>query len=47
MEVKSTIDLVLVKDMQLYVQDVRAVRGTGRGSLDHHAVLCKFRLVGA
>ena len=42
------IDLVLVKkDMLRYLQDVRAVRGKGRGLLDHHFVLCKVRLVGA
>ena len=41
------IDLVLVKkDMLRYVQDVRVVRGMGRGLSDHH-VLCKVRLVGA
>ena len=27
------------------MQDVRAVRGMGRGLLDHHALLCKVRLV--
>ena len=31
-EVKSMIDLVPVKDMMLYVQDVRAVRGMGEAS---------------
>ena len=32
-EIKSIIDLVLVKmDMLRYVQDVRVVRGMGRGS---------------
>ena len=47
-EVKSTIDLVLVKrDMLRYLQDVKAVRGMGRGLSDHHVVLCKVRLVGA
>ena len=41
------IDLVLVKkDMRRFVQDVRAVRGTGREILDHHVVMCKVRLVG-
>ena len=41
------IDLVLVKrDMLRYVQDVRAVRGMGQDLHDHHAVLCKVRLVG-
>ena len=41
------IDLVLVKKAMLcYVQDVRAVRGMGRGLSDHHVVLCKVRLVG-
>ena len=35
-EVKSMIDLVLVKkDMLRYVQDMRAVRGMGRGLSDH------------
>ena len=29
------------------VQDVRAVKGMGRGPSDHHVVLCKVRLVGA
>ena len=29
------------------VQDVREVRGMGRGLSDHHAVLCSVRLVGA
>ena len=42
------IDLLLVKrDMLRCVQDVRAVRGMGRGLSDHHVVLCKVRLVGA
>ena len=46
-EVKSTIDLVLVKkDMLPFVQDIRAVKGMGRGILDHHVVLYKVRLVG-
>ena len=41
------IDLVLVKkDMLRYVQDVRAVRGMGRGLSDHHVVLGKVGLVG-
>ena len=40
------IDLVLMKkDMMYYVQDVRAVRGMGRGLSDNHVVLCKVRLV--
>ena len=48
MEVKSKIDLVLVKkDMLRYVQDVRTVRGMGRGLSDHHLALCKVRLMGA
>ena len=43
-EVKSMIGLVLVKmDMLRY----NAVRGMGRGLSDHHAVLCKVKLVGA
>ena len=47
MEVKSMIDLVLVKkDMLHYVQNVRIVRTMGRGLSDHHVGLCKVRLVG-
>ena len=46
-EVKSMIDLVLVKDMLYYVQEVISVRGMGQGVSDHHEVLCKFRLVEA
>ena len=47
MEIKTMIDLVLVRrDMLRYVQDVRAVRGMGRGLSTHHVVLCKVRLVG-
>ena len=46
-EVKIMIDLILVKkDMLHFVQDVRAVRGVGRGISDHHVILCKVRLVG-
>ena len=30
-----------------YVQDVRVVRGMGRGLSDYHVVPCKVRLVGA
>ena len=42
------IDLVLLKkDMLLYVQDVKAVSGMGRGLSDHLVVLCKVRLVDA
>ena len=42
------IHLVLVKrDMMRHVQDVRAVRGMGRGLSDHHVVLCNVRLAGA
>ena len=45
-EVKNMIDLVLVKkDMLRFVQDVKAVRGKGRGILDHYVVLCKVRFV--
>ena len=45
MEVKSMRDLVLVKkDMVRYVQDMKAVRGMGRGLSNHHAY--KVRLVG-
>ena len=47
-EVKSMIDLVVVKkDMLLYVQDVRAVRGIGRHLSDHPVLLCKVKLVRA
>ena len=47
-EVKSTIDLVLVKkDMLCYVRGVRAVLGMGRGLSSHHVVLCKVKKVGA
>ena len=41
------IDLMLVKDMLQYVQDVRVVRGMGIGLSNHYIVLCKVRLVGA
>ena len=41
-DIKSMIDLVL-----RYVQDVRVVRGMGRGLSDLYVVLCKVRLVGA
>ena len=42
------IDLVLVnRDMLRYMQDVKAVRGMGRGFSDHHVVLCKVTFVGA
>ena len=43
---KNMIDLVLLKDMLHYVQDVMAVRRMGQGLSDHHVVLCKFGLVG-
>ena len=47
-KIKSMIVLVLVKrDMLQHVQDVRVVRGMGRGLSDHHVVLCKVRLGGA
>ena len=47
-EIMSMKDLVLVmRDMLRYVQDVRAVRGMGRGLSDHHVVLYKVSLVGA
>ena len=47
-EVKSITDLVLVKTYILrYVQDVRTVRGMGRGLTNCHVVLCKVRLVEA
>ena len=40
------IDLVLMKrDMQIYVQEVRAVRRMGRGLSDNYVILCKVRLV--
>ena len=46
-EIKSIIDLVLVKrDMLRHVQDVKVMRGMGRGLSDHYVVLCKVRLVG-
>ena len=45
--VKSRIDLMLVKDMLRFVQDVLAVRGMGQGLSDHHAAMCNVRLVGA
>ena len=46
-EVKSMIDLMLVeKDMLHFMQDMRSVRGMGRGISDHHVVLWKVRLVG-
>ena len=48
LDVKSVIDLVLVnKDMLLYVQDVKVVKGMRRTLSDQHVVLCKVRLVGA
>ena len=40
-EVKSMIDLVLMKNMLFYMQDVRAARGMGRGLSDH---LCYGKL---
>ena len=44
-EVMSKVDLVLMKkDMLHYRQDVRAVRGMGRGLSDHPVLLCKVRL---
>ena len=47
MDVKNMIDLVLVKNAMLYyVQDVKVVRGRGKGFSDHHVVFCKVRLVG-
>ena len=47
-EVRSMIYLLLVrKDMLHYVQDVREVRGMGRGLSYPHVVLCKVGLVGA
>ena len=42
------INLVLVKrDVLRYVQDVRPVKGKGRGLSDHYVVLFKVKLVGA
>ena len=29
------------------MQDVRVMKGMGRGLSDHHVILCKVRLVGA
>ena len=47
-EVKNMIDLVLMKkDMMCYVQDMRAMIGIGRCISNHHAGLCKVRLVRA
>ena len=47
MYVISMIGIALMKkDMQRYVQDVRAVKGMGQGFSDHHFVLCKVKLVG-
>ena len=47
-ELKSTIDLVLVKKNMLhYVQNMRAVRGMGGGLSNHQVVLSKIKLVGA
>ena len=46
-EVNIMIDLVLVRKVMLrYVQDVRKVKGMGRGLSDHHILLCKVRLLG-
>ena len=45
-EEKSIIERVLVKDMLCFVQDLRTVRGMGRGISDHQAVLCKVKLWG-
>ena len=43
-EVMSLTDLILMrKDILRYVQDVRAVRGMGRGLSCYQAVLCKVR----
>ena len=48
LEVKGMINLVLVKkDILISMLDVKIVRGIGRSFSDHHAVLCKVRLVGA
>ena len=47
-EAKNMIDLLLMKkDMLRYVQDMRTVRGMGRGLSNHLAVLCKVSLVGS
>ena len=47
-DVKSIIDLVLVKrDMMRFLQDVKIVKGIGRGLSDHEVVLHKVRLAGA
>ena len=46
-EVKSMIDLLVVKKAMLRnVQNVREVRGMGRGLSDHHFELFKVRLFG-
>ena len=46
MKVMSMIDLLLVKrDILQYGQDVRVVRGMGRGLSDRYVVLFKVRLV--
>ena len=46
-EVNIMIDLVLVRKVMLrYEQDVRTVKGMGRGLSDHHILLCKVRLLG-
>ena len=46
-EVKIMIDLVLVKkDILRFLQDVRAMRGMGRGISYQHFVPCKVRLMG-
>ena len=39
------VEVLVKKDMLQFVQDVRAVRGMGRGISDHHVLLCKVRLV--
>ena len=39
--------LVEFREERGYVQDVRAVRGKGRGLSNHYVALCKIRLVGA
>ena len=44
MEVKSIIDLVLVKKAMLrYVEDLRAVRGMRRSFSNHHVVLWELK----
>ena len=45
-EITTIIDLVLVRDMLKYIQDVRTARVMGSGLSNHFVVLCKVRLMG-